>query len=229
MPSATLIEFQKPIVFALPKPQQLRDLIQAIALILQQAGITPCTQCVFCVNDATNTFATINGVRVAAHQDCKVKAIDEATAQNAQKDDRDPEVLKGTVGALFGAILGSIPWILIDWFIGGYAAVVAILIGMSALYFYQKFGGRVIKLTRLIIILATLFGVLFANFMIATLLLVTNDALLVIDNYIVIYTDPELAPLMLQSLAIGVFISIFSFPYILQKVKSKEKQTVNIH
>lgn len=226
--SSTLIQFQKAVIMKLPTTTQLQDLVQALALILSDAGVTPPTQCAFCNLDGSDDKATINGIKVSAHHDCKTKAIEETSTAQAQNDSREPELLKGTVGALFGAMIGSIPWILVDWFVGFYAGILGILIGTSALFFYKKFGGKVVKATRTIIIVATLLGVLFANFAIATMILINSDGLLILENYVIVYTDPELGPIMIQSLAIGLFISLFSLPTIFQKVKSEESTVPTI-
>lgn len=55
-----------------------------------------------------------------------------------------------------------------------------------------------------------------------------SDGILVLENYIIVYTDPEIAPIMLQSLGIGMLISLFSLPTIFKKVKSEENSALVI-
>ena len=126
------------------------------------------------------------------------------------------------MGALLGAAIGAIPWILVDLFVGFFAAILGVLIGYSAFYFYKKFGGVVVNYTKYVIIGVTLLGVLFANFVIATYVILNNDGAIVLSNYVVVYSDPEIGPILFQSLGIGLVISLFSLPTIFKKVQQEE-------
>lgn len=223
-----LLTFAKPIMFGGIKSQQLSDLIQLLAQGLHQAGVSIATHCGLCEKESTDTTALINGVLVNVHQSCKDQAIADIAREVEASGQQEPHVLKGLLGALIGAMLGSIPWILVDLFVGFYAAILGILIGYSALYFYKQFGAKVVKATRYVIIAATIFGVLFANFAIATYIIVNSDGLLIFENYVIVYTDPEIGPLMLQSLGIGLFITLFSLPTIFRKVVAEELPKVTI-
>ena len=54
----------------------------------------------------------------------------------------DGSILKGVLGAFLGALIGSIPWVLIYMF-GYLASIGGILIGMGAVFGYKKLSGRV--------------------------------------------------------------------------------------
>jgi len=223
-----LLTFAKPILFGSLKSPQVTELVQALATGLRSSGIGIPSHCGLCSQEGVDTTARINGIRVSAHQLCKDQAIADIAKETEAQGQQEPHVLKGLLGALIGAMLGSIPWILVDLFVGFYAAILGILIGYSALYFYKQFGAKVVKATRFIIIAATIFGVIFANFAIATYIIVNSDGLLIIENYIIVYTDPEIGPIMLQSLGIGLFITLFSLPTIFRKVVADESPKVVI-
>lgn len=200
--------------------QSLEAYTQGLVDILQKLLIQPLTTCPFCGQDDPDTNITINGITLKGHETCKYNAINEQA--NAPIEVKRNPLLKSLFGALFGAVIGAIPWILVDLFVGFFAAVLGVLIGYSAFYFYKKFGGVVVSYTKYIMVIMTILGVLFANLAIATYVILNNDGAIVIHNYIVVYSDPEIGPALYQSLGIGIFISLFSLPTIFKKVQLEE-------
>lgn len=201
--------------------QSLEAYTQGLVDILHKLSIQPLTACPFCGQGEPDTTISINGLTLKGHETCKQNAI-QAQANEPIEVKKNP-LLKSLFGALFGAVIGAIPWILVDLFVGFFAAILGVLIGYSAFYFYKKFGGVVVSYTKYIIIIMTILGVIFANLAIATYVIINNDGAIVIHNYIVVYSDPEIGPALYQSLGIGIFISLFSLPTIFKKVQLEEE------
>lgn len=204
----------------------LNEITNGLVEILKTLQIEPHLNCPFCGKDEPDTTISINGLTFKGHQSCKTEEIEKI--KNTPVEIKKNPVFQSIIGAFFGAILGSIPWILVDLFVGFYAAILGVLIGYSAFFFYKKFGGVVVNYTKYIIVVVTLLGVVFANFAIASYIILNSDGILVLENYIIVYTDPEIAPIMLQSLGIGMLISLFSLPTIFKKVKSEENSALVI-
>ena len=53
--------------------------------------------------------------------------------------------IKGIIGALVGAIIFSLPWILIYVYANYMLSILAAIIGFGSLTFYKLFGGKVNK------------------------------------------------------------------------------------
>lgn len=200
--------------------QTLKDYTEGLVAVLHKLSIQPHTACPFCEQGEPDTIVTINGITVKGHEACKQNAIQDIA--NAPVEVKKNPFAKSLVGALLGAAIGAIPWILVDLFVGFFAAILGVLIGYSAFYFYKKFGGVVVNYTKYVIIGVTLLGVLFANFVIATYVILNNDGAIVLSNYVVVYSDPEIGPILFQSLGIGLVISLFSLPTIFKKVQQEE-------
>lgn len=220
--------FQKSVPFGRIKAEQYRLLLDFMIRALQFAEVQPQLLCVLCEQSQPDTTAFINELYVPVHDRCKSDAIHDFEAVQQEASKQDPQLVKGIFGAFVGAILGSFPWIAVDIVFEMYAAVLGFLIGASALFFYQKFGGRVVKSTHAIIVGMTIFGIIFANLVIATYILINVDALLVLDNYLILYTDPEIAPMMLGNLALGLFIGLLSLPAIFKKITKEQQPAVRI-
>lgn len=200
--------------------QSLKEYTDGLVAVLQKLSIQPHTLCPFCEQGEPDTTVSINGITIKGHEACKQNAIQELA--NAPVEVKKNPFAKSLFGALLGAAIGAIPWILVDLFVGFFAAILGVLIGYSAFYFYKKLGGVVVNYTKYIIIGSTIFGVIFANIVIATYVIVNSGGAIVFGNYVVVYSDPEIGPILLQSLGIGLLISLFSLPTIFKKVQSEE-------
>ena len=191
-------------------------------------SIFPNETCVLCGEKDNLTDMKYNGIRMRVHQECKETKNRELVESHENEPIQNPHAFNGIIGALIGAALGSIPWVIVEVVVGLFAAVLGILIGYSAFFFYKKFGGAVTTKTKYVILVATILGVFFTNFLIASYIIVNAGGALVIDNYLLVYSEPEIALALLQDLGLGLLISIFALPAVFRKVKSEEKSTIII-
>ena len=58
---------------------------------------------------------------------------------------------KGIIGSVLGAIIFSIPWILIYVYANYILSILAAIIAYGSLLFYKKFGGEITKKTGVFI------------------------------------------------------------------------------
>ena len=204
------------------------DFLDLVTGELRRLSINPNETCVLCGNKDNLVEIKMNGIKMKAHQDCKDAEILKMKDTESNEPVQEKHLFNGIIGAIIGAMLGSIPWILLEIFTGFYAAVLGILIGYMAFFLYKSFGGPITKNTKFIILGATLFGVLFTNIVLASYVIVISDGSLMFANYVICYTDPEISSLLFTDLLIGLAMSAFALPAIFKKVVSSEKPSLRI-
>lgn len=116
-------------------------------------------RCVCCGKPFENDldYVLLDGNIMPLHAGCVEQLsalVNDVDAQSRQGS----SLLKGTKGALVGAVIGAIPWAAM--FVLGYiAAVCGLLIGYLSSWMYDKFGGRKSKLKIVIVAVALVIGV----------------------------------------------------------------------
>jgi len=88
----------------------------------------------------------------------------------------------GAIGAIVGGMICTIPWIIVQVYLGKIAAVVAILIGFGAFKSYQIFKGKTGPATKWIIISITVFLVIIAQIETINVTLLRNNAAVNAEN-----------------------------------------------
>lgn len=201
---------------------RLEEVMNKLSEGFKKSSIVPQSSCIYCNEDSNGENVVINKIFVKAHKQCHEDATKKYEEAKKEVNNGDANYPMGVLGAVFGGVIGAIPWILVEWFIGLFAAILSVLIGYSAFYFYKKFGGVVTDKTKWIIVTVTVLGIFFTQLIIATLILINAGAAIIFDNYVVLYTDPELAPIMLESLGFAVVLGGLGLFSVYRKVKSEE-------
>lgn len=217
----TLKEIFKPL-----KAENVEAIVRQSVEAFERLNVEPQKNCVICGNENSNFKAKINRVLFHVHEECVDKARREFFNKEKEYAARETNYLKGVFGAIFGAVLGMIPWILISMNVGLYAAVFAILIGYLAFFFYKKFGGKVTPVTKYIISVITIAAVLGTNVFEAAYIILVNNAPLSMYNLGIVYSDPNLGPILYQDLTFGLIMGALGLITIIRKVKSEEFRTV---
>lgn len=109
----------------------------------------------------------------------------------------------GCIGALLGALVGAIPWVIVGQ-LGFQASILGALIGSAAMFGYTRFDGKLGRATAWIIALSTLFAVMAADLTSAAIFFKSNDYAISLYNYRIMYTDPEVARGSWTNLVIGL-------------------------
>ncbi len=121
--------------------------------------------CPECGGDITaGCWKLINGIAYHLHTECGSRVNRDITnADQAKKDSDTGNYVTGFIGAMLGAALGGIAWGLV-LLIGYVASVVGLLIGFLAERGYTLLKGKRGIGKVIILILATIFGVVFGIF-----------------------------------------------------------------
>ena len=205
------------------------ELVENITNQFIKLDILPNNVCGLCGKEDPTTLAKVNGIILfKAHEECKNEKIEELKQNEVSKSLEKSNYVGGILGALIGALVGTIPWILIELYVGFYAAVLGMLIGYSAFFAYKKFGGPLNKTAKYIIAIATIIGVIFTNIFFASYIIYLSDGALVLENYIIVYTDPEINGILFEGLGLGLLMSAFALPSIVRKVKLEEKRSITL-
>ena len=204
---------------------KINELIDSVISIFQEIQISPNQICAFCGENGATETVFVDGVSLfKAHAHCKTEKIAEYEASVKNQPVEKPNYVGGLLGAIIGAIIGTIPWIIVELSVGFYAAALGLLIGYSSFFFYKKFGGPLNSKAKIIIALATIIGVLFTNIFLASYIIYNSDGALVFENYVIVYTDPEIGRALISSLFLGLIMGGLALPSIINKVKSEEKR-----
>lgn len=134
---------------------------------------------------------------------------------------KQENVVLGTIGAIVGAILGSIVWILLDQvgFIASLAAFAIIACGIKG---YEFLGGKLSKKGIIICVVVTVITVLLADIISMGISIFVEfsgayditiiDALLSVPSFL---TEPKILFSFLKSLAMGyVFVALGCYKFV---------------
>lgn len=201
--------------------EKMNQTLDLLTKYLREENILPLTKCLYCGLDDVNYISKVDDIAYPSHRRCHDEAKKELDNERALIDSSNKRYGMGALGALIGGIIGTLPWLIIEFTIGFYAAALAIIIGYSAFYFYKKFGGVVTNNTKFIIAVATIISILFTNFVDASYVIWINEAPLIWENYVVVYTDSEIAPMMYTNLGIAALMGFFGLMSVMRKVSSE--------
>ncbi len=130
--------------------------VDGIAGYLYNAGV-PHDCCALCGKGEATGAVLLRGNLVRAHTEC----VEQKLAQQQEKEiDQGPShrYLLGFIGALLGAAVGAIPWVVVS-VMGFVSAYLAVLIAICAHFGYKLFTGkRYGPFTRPLVLLASLVG-----------------------------------------------------------------------
>ncbi len=138
----------------------LEQLLQKLTE-LQALGTGYCAHCGQPIAE-NGSLVQINGAACQMHAPC-VERHNEQLAEQQQEVQREGSLLTGTVGALLGGIVGCIPWA-IAYYFGWFVGWLGFLIGLAAKKGYEILKGKTCKAKGVVVILATVLGVLVAEF-----------------------------------------------------------------
>lgn len=126
-------------------------------------GVQHCTQCGCDITDA-GSWKLIDGIAYHFHAGCANKVESEIDAEFEQKNqEKTGSYITGFIGAIIGALLGSVVWAIV-LNIGYVASIVGFVIGWLAEKGYSLLKGKNGKGKMVILIIASIFGVVIGTF-----------------------------------------------------------------
>ena len=145
--------------------KKMRAFLEWLMPLLPEHGLLGRGYCPFCgqVLTGQEEWKLFNGVPAHAHAACmdsELRAMEQEEEAAWEEDRTDPNasVVTGAVGAVLGALLGSCLWIVV-YAIGYVAAICGFVIGWLSRKGYDLFHGKRGKACVVIVVLATLLGV----------------------------------------------------------------------
>lgn len=143
------------------KTQEVEGFIRMATAAFREAGAEPA--CLNCGEGAPDGFAMVNGAAMKLCAKCRSE-IEGAMLQGAEEHAvAQNNYLRGVIGAVLGALLGSIAWVVIG-LLGYLAAIGGIAISFCAIKGYQLMKGKITKLSILIICVVSIAVMVLAQF-----------------------------------------------------------------
>ncbi len=203
---------------ALGATKKIRAALDTFPALLREWGVLGDGFCTACGNNIDPMQETnvvlINGIAHRIHSSCAQNLDMRAEIEKNDYEMEQKNIGKGILGALLGAALGGIVWGVV-YYIGYFAAIVGVLIAFLAKKGYELLGGKVCKAKTVVILLATVFGVVLGQVGVYCVLfgmdLLSGGYSLMAIPYVFIETlkvDSEFATGFLTDLGAGLFFGI---------------------
>ena len=191
--------------------QRVIDFWQALLPVLNEKDVHGAKYCAICgegIDGALDSNTVrINQMVARAHHACVDQIQQEAETANDAFHSEKKNYIAGFFGALVGALVATIPWILVQHFTGFLASALGLLIGMGAYKGYKIFGGKDGKATVWMIIFSTVVAVAFTQIAMLGIVMVENNIPLLYENFAKLLSYKELTDAMLGDLAIGYLMA----------------------
>ena len=130
--------------------------------------------------------------------------------------------IKGIIGALVGALIFSLPWILIYVYTNYMLSILATIIGFGSLTFYKLFGGKVNKKTSTIIIISSLIAITISTFIIIPFWLLLKEGYgFDIKMFKMLYATNDFASGIVIDYAISIVFTILGISGIVSSVNNE--------
>ncbi|MBC8059704.1 MAG: hypothetical protein H7Y18_03470 [Clostridiaceae bacterium] len=203
------------------KVKHIDNTLQSITDILKNINFKDKNCCVFCKKEDALEKTYIDSVCFHSHDSCYFEATKELEQAVREYSVESKNYFLGSIGALLGALVCSLPWILAQVFLERIMVLLAFFITLGALKGYTLFKGKTGVLTRWIVALVSLISVVIAN--ITTLIIQLVQHNIPIDSATLefILDNQELMDTVKSDMLMGLFIaSIGIFAMVLQ-VKGK--------
>lgn len=147
--------------------KQLPDMLEKIVSVLNKNGALGTGYCPLCgkqlVEGSYKAYVVENWIKVNIDEECVGKLNNAITKENEDFAKAPNNYLRGTLGALIGAVAGTIGYIILANFgvIGAISAFLAVFLGGLL---FQKFGGKPTKVMVLIVAALSILSQLVAVF-----------------------------------------------------------------
>ena len=137
--------------------------------------------------------------------------------------------LLGIIGGILGAIIGSIPWVLMYVYGGYILSILAFLIAICSLKGYQIFGGIKTKNTRYLIIIFSVIGVTIATFILIPILYNLKNGLgLSIESFKDLYINNNYLTSIIGDYIISLLFTLLGISGVIKSLKD-ETTTNNLN
>lgn len=141
---------------------------------------------------------------------------------NSENMEKNGNIVTGTIGAFIGALIATIPWILMYVQGGMILSVLAVIVAAGALFGYKKLNGVIDKRLPIIISAASILSVVFATLLIIPLLLLKKEGFdMSIDNLKLLYENEEFISAIIKDLIVSILFTILGIAGIISNTKKQ--------
>ena len=136
--------------------------------------------------------------------------------------------VKGVIGAFIGAILFSLPWILIYVYANYMLSILATIIAIGSLKFYKLFKGEITKKTSIVIVIASLFSITFATFVLIPFCLILKEGYGFSTYYFnLLYSSSEFVSALVSDYIISILFTILGISGVVFNINKSAYQIEN--
>lgn len=207
------------------REQMMLDLLSVVSAALQEAGV-PVNTCSECHTGCSST-AFINNMPVCICDACYQKLEQQLYREEQEFEQADKYYGRGIIGAILGAMVGTIPWIIVAYF-GYLAAILGFLIGQASLKGYKLLGGVVSKATKWIILASIIIGLVFAQFVELLLIMAQNDIPLTAPMFSALLLFPGMLGAIGKDMLMSLFMAGLGIWPLFSDIRKKEKPVPTI-
>ena len=193
--------------------ESLKTVLDLLLEGFSSSGLTPKVNCVYCGNDSTDTDTYINKVKFPAHESCKQSAIGIQKQRREEVNEGEGNVALGLIGAILGALVGSIPWAL-GVYAGWFVAPLAAITGFCSYEGYKLLGGKYKTYLVYVIPVVSLLAILVSDY-----ILITIQAAELNMNWDQLMSIQNNREIVYQTVGMSVLFGIFGLIYIFNKIK----------
>lgn len=146
-----------------------------------------------------------------------------------EKKKKKGSYITGTIGAIIGAIIAAIPWVLIYFYTNAVAVILAMLIVGGAFLGYKVFKGKVGKALPIIITVISLIVITLIITVISPIILMYSQGEMVsFETLLELYTSKRtnVITAILQDLAISLLFMIIALIVVIRSVWGKIKAEI---
>lgn len=128
----------------------------------------------------------------------------------------------GIIGALLGAFVATVPWILLYVYGNMMLSILAFVIGYGALYGYKLFHGIIDKNTSWIITIVSLISVTIATLVVIPLWILHNQGYVIsFENLSNLYTVSAFKSAILRDFVISIVFTLLGISAVVSKIKQE--------
>lgn len=146
-----------------PADEQLRIILDEIAHALEEADVVPADTCAVCGKDHPDSLCMMSTYQ-PVHAAC-VLSMGDSARKNTEENAIKERYLTGTIGALFGVLVGLVPSLLSILLFDRIYTVLFVIVPLLAVLGYRKFHGKRSGVSILIVIILSLAGVVMLEFL----------------------------------------------------------------
>lgn len=159
------------------------NLIQEVTKFLVINNITNQYCCIICGQGDAFLSAYLNNISYRFHEQCYTDVANELHEAEDEMSSECKNYFLGTIGALIGGLFCTIPFVLVQVYLNKSIEWLAFFVGIGSFKAYSIFKGKIGRLTRWIVGIATLASIVIAQVGLVILDLVKLKVPLSIDYF----------------------------------------------